>query len=32
LICVRTDDAARELRLSLYGEVQQVVGSLLEED
>jgi ribosomal protection tetracycline resistance protein len=33
LISLRVDDATRELRLSLYGEVQQqVIGSLLEEE
>ena len=33
LISLRVDDDARELRLSLYGEVQQqVIGSLLEEE
>ena len=33
LISLRVDDETRELRLSLYGEVQQqVIGSLLEEE
>jgi ribosomal protection tetracycline resistance protein len=33
LISLRVDDDTRELRLSLYGEVQQqVIGSLLEEE